>query len=144
MTGSSLLEVSRKTKEGYKVTYCITLPWQLRRVDYDIKPLVLHQGRFFVVKHMEWKGKACEVAFMPYGCMVPRADWPVEAHGSLTTLGHAQRYLGHRTKSFNSADGDPIVLDLPCYKDGCAVHASLDPDLWLPSTFRLSVSFDCE
>ena len=141
MTGPSLLEVSRKTQEGYKVTYCMNLPWQLRRVDYDVKPAVLHQGRFFVVKDLLWKGKPCEVACMPYGCMVPRADWPVDAHGSLTTLSHAQRYLGHRTKTL---DGNPVVLDVSCWKEGSSVHAPLDAALWLPSTLRLSVSFDCD
>lgn len=142
MTGPSLLQVGRKTREGFKVTYTLCLPWQLKQADYREDLVVVHQGRFFVIKNLLWEGRLCEVACMPYGCMVPRADWPLYAHEGLTTLAHARRYFGHRSKTLAYQDGDPIVLDIACWKEGSFVDSSLDTDLWLPSHFRLSVSFE--
>lgn len=124
MTGTSLLQVERETKEGHKVIYGILLPWELRRCDYGEPPEITHQGRFFVVEDLLWKGQPAMCAMVPYGVIVPRSDWGLDDYPGLTTLDDARRLFQHTE--------DAELVTLQCTRRTSSTPPALDPALWLP------------
>ncbi len=124
MTGSTPLTVSRKTSEGYTISYRLALPWNIRLEDYSEGPKVIHGENCITLSHLIWNGEGAEGVLIPLNVLIPRTDLPLEAHTELTSLDLLEDFEN-------------------LYELSCSPFSKLDPhfdrDLWLPKRFGFAI-----
>ena len=126
MTGSSILEVERKTSEGHTIHYTLSLPWDLRRIDYGVDPDLHHDQIYFQVNNLMWKGKQVEAFFMPMSSMIPFSDLPLESHSAFLMEEDAAQAL----------EGALKILDVWC---NAKMDAVFEEGVWKPRIFKVGI-----
>jgi len=126
MTGSSILKVERKTREGHTIRYTLCLPPDLRRIDYEVDPDLGHNQIYFQVKDLTWKGKRVDAFFMPMSSMMPSLDLPLESHSVFLMEEDASQAFA----------GALNILDVGCV---AKMDSVFEEGVWKPRVFKVGI-----
>lgn len=126
MTGSSILEVERRTSEGHAIHYTVSLPWDLRRIDYEVDPNLSHNQIYFEVHDLLWNGKRVDAFFMPMSSIMPFSDLSLESHSAFLTEEDASQAF----------EGALKILDVGC---STKMDPVFEEALWKPKIFKVGI-----
>lgn len=126
MTGSSLLKVERNTREGHAIHYTLSLPWELRRIDYGVNPEIVNAQTYIQVKDLMWKGKHVDCFFMPISSMIPFSELSLDSHSEFLLEENAPQAF----------EGALKIVDVEC---SAKMDTVFEKGVWTPRIFKVGI-----